>query len=122
MARIALFFAFIALCSDAFAQEGTASWYSKDSCIKEGTSGVYTASGKVFDENELTAASWFHPFGTRLIVKNLSNQKSVCVTITDRGPSKKLVKKGRIIDLSKRAFSRIANLKEGVVKVDVKTL
>lgn len=99
-----------------------ASYYTYDSCRKEGSSGVFTASGERFNENALTAAMWGVPFGTLVRVTNLANGKSVVVRITDRGPSKRLVKIGRIIDLSKMAFKRIASLKDGVIKVKVEIL
>lgn len=108
-------------CEEAHAAE-TASWYSYESCIKEGTNGRITASGAKFDHNALTAASWQYPFGTRLKVTSLSTNRSVIVNVTDRGPSKKLVKKGRVIDLSKGAFQRIAKLSDGVVPVKIEVL
>lgn len=98
---------------------GTASWYSRKSCRHEGTSGVVTASGERFDENALTAAMWDVPFGTRFLVVNSDNDKRVVVRINDRGPAKRLVRRGRIIDLSKGAFRRLAPLSQGVVKVSV---
>ena len=100
----------------------TASYYTYDSCVREGTSGVWTASGERFDENALTAAMWGVPFGTRVKVTNLENNMSIIVTINDRGPSKKLVRRGRVIDLSRGAFEKIADLKEGVIKIKVEVI
>ena len=100
----------------------TASWYSYQSCRMEGTSVVWTASGERFNENSLTAAMWKVRFGTRVRVTNLQNGKSVIVRINDRGPARKLVGKGRIIDLSKGAFLVIASLKSGVIQVRVEVL
>ncbi len=68
-----------------------ASWYGP------GFHGKKTASGEVFDQNKMTAASKTLPFGTRLKVRNLKNGKIVTVVINDRGP----FIKGRGIDLSK---------------------
>lgn len=101
---------------------GTASWYSYESCRKEGTNGRYTASGRRFNDNEFIAASWDYPFGTILKVINLKTGASVKVTVWDRGPAKRLVKKGRIIDLSKAAFRKIADLEKGIIKVKVEEL
>ena len=42
----------------AYAEEGTASWYSVESCQREGTSGVYTASGERFSNNGLSSLSF----------------------------------------------------------------
>lgn len=66
------------------------------------------------------AAMWGIPFGTKLLVTNIRNGKSVIITVTDRGPSQQL--KNRIIDLSKKAFEEIADLKQGIITVKVETL
>ena len=97
---------------------GTASWYSRESCLREGTSGVM-ANGEVFDDKEMVCASWDYPFETKLKVTNLANKKSVVVTVQDRGPARRLYKKGRIIDLSKLAFSKLDKLEKGVIRVKV---
>lgn len=67
--------------------------------------GRKTASGQRFSNQKLTAAHRSLPFGTQLKVTNPINQKSVIVTITDRGP----FSRGREIDLSKRAFKAISH-------------
>jgi rare lipoprotein A len=64
-----------------------------------------TASGKKFSCQELVAAHRTLPFGKRVSVRNLSNGKAVTVTIVDRGP----FIKGRIIDLSAGAASKIGS-------------
>lgn len=71
--------------------------------------GRKTASGKRFDNNKFTAAHRKLPFGTKVKVTNLANNKWVIVEITDRGP----FTKGRDIDLSKRAFMLIASSRYG---------
>jgi rare lipoprotein A len=48
--------------------------------------GSHTASGQRFNKHGLTAAHRTFPFGTRLLVINPHNGKSVTVTINDRGP------------------------------------
>jgi rare lipoprotein A len=48
--------------------------------------GKHTASGQRFNPHGLTAAHRSFPFGTRLLVVNPHNGKSVTVTINDRGP------------------------------------
>lgn len=55
-----------------------------------------TASGVSFDRNLPTAAHRTLPFGTRVRVTNLANNKSVVVIINDRGPRVR----GRVLDLS----------------------
>lgn len=101
---------FIFLSSYTNGQEkGKASYYGGK------FNGRKTASGEVFDENELTAAHRKYKFGTILKVTNIKNNKHVIVKINDRGP----FIKGRIIDLSKAAFKKIANIKKGVIKVKI---
>ena len=75
--------------------------------------GKKTANGEIFNENSLTAAHRTLPFGTRVRVTNLDNGKSVVVRINNRGP----YSNGRIIDLSKAAFSRITSTSRGVTRV-----
>lgn len=72
-----------------------------------------TASGKVFNENALTAAHKSLPFGTKVKFFNPKNGKQVVVEITDRGP----YIKGREFDLSKEAFSQLASLNRGLVNI-----
>ena len=91
---------------------GVASWYSeRDPGINR-----FTASGEIFDDQKLTCASWYHEFGTLLKVTNLRNGKSVVCRVNDRGPHKRL---GRLIDLTKTAFQRIADPRRGLVRVTV---
>ena len=90
-------------------QLGHASWYSLPSNI--------TANGEHMDPNELTAAHRSLPFGTRVLVENLSNGRAVVVRINDRGP----FIGGRIIDLSKAAAASIGMIDTGTAKVRVTT-
>lgn len=95
-----------------------ASWYSVASCKNEGTSGIMSNGGKLNDDS-YTAASWDYKLGQRVKVTNRVSRLSCIVTITDRGPNKRLYRKGRRLDLSKAAFGKIANFKQGVIKVEV---
>jgi len=97
-------------------QKGFASWYGEE------LRGNLMANGKPFDPGKLTAASWFYPLGTRVRVTIRSPEfetRSVLVTITDRGPAKRLVRQGRVIDLGFAAFQRIAEPDLGLVEVTV---
>ena len=76
------------------------------------------ANGQRFDESKLTAASRTLPLGTRVKVTSLQNQKSVIVTITDRGPAVKT----RVIDLSTAAARALGMISSGVNKVRVEPL
>ena len=72
-----------------------------------------TASGRRVSCRDLVAAHRTLPFGKRVKVTNLSNGKSVIVTIVDRGP----FVRGRIIDLSQGAASRIGSA--GLMRVEI---
>ena len=91
-------------------QSGIASYYSK------GLNGSRTASGERHRTNEMVAAHRSLPFGTKVKVTNLSNGKEVIVKINDRGP----FAKGRVIDLSYGAFSKIESPGKGLTKVKIK--
>ena len=85
------------------------------------------ANGQRFDPDKLIAASWFYPLGTRVLVTlktdpnvlNPQPPRSVMVTITDRGPHSRLVRDGRIIDLSHGVFRRLADPDLGLIEVVV---
>jgi uncharacterized protein YabE (DUF348 family) len=66
----------------------------------------------------LTAANPWLPMGSFVKVTNKGNGKSVIVKIVDRGPWGP----GRIIDLEKVAFAKIANIGEGVVNVKMEEI
>jgi rare lipoprotein A len=97
---------------------GTASWYSFESPGIRKT----TANMETFDDTAMTCAMWNTPFHQQLRITNLKNGRSVIVRVNDRGPHKRLVRAGRIIDLSKAAFQKIANLNEGLINVKVEFL
>ena len=100
-----------------------ASWYSRASLIKEGTwkdgKEKRMANGKPFSDFGLTAACRLYPLGSRVMVTNVANGKTVCVTITDR-IGKRFAQTR--IDLSQYAFSRIADCKQGIVPVTINVL
>jgi rare lipoprotein A len=73
-----------------------------------------TASGVPFDPQKLTAAHKTLPFGTRLLVTNLANGKTVEVTVNDRGP----YATGIDLDLSRAAFENIASLGAGIINIE----
>lgn len=99
-------------CSAQKKQHGKASFYSKRS------TGARTASGQRLHHDSLTCAHRYYPFGTRLKVTNLSNNKSVIVKVIDRGP----FGRGRIIDLSWAAAKAIGMIAQGVASVKIETV
>lgn len=92
--------------------EGSASWYS------DALAGRRTASGEPYDPTELIAAHRALPFGTRLRVTNLANDRSVEVRVIDRGP----FVAGRMLDLSRSAAERIGMIRAGHAPVRVEVL
>jgi rare lipoprotein A len=88
------------------AEDGMASFYG----------GGETASGEVSDPAELTAAHRTLPFGTKVLVTNVSNGRTVTVRITDRGP---FGRRGRIIDLSAAAARELDMIDSGTTMVSV---
>jgi len=91
---------------------GIASWYGHF------FQGKTTASGEPFNENALTCAHRTLPLGSVLKVTNLRNNRSVIVTVNDRGP----VPKDRVIDLSKAAAEDLGFSERGLTPVKVELI
>ncbi len=91
---------------------GWASWYGPE------CQGSRSASGEIFDQNELTAAHRSLPFGTQVRVTNMLSGRWVVVRINDRGP----YIHGRIIDLSTAAARILGLLEMGVAPVRVEVI
>ncbi len=88
--------------------EGRASYYGGRHV------GRTTSSGAIFSATRMTAAHRTLPFGTKVIVTNLTNSHSCNVEITDRGPAPWT---GRIIDVSPEAAKCLEMIRAGVVPV-----
>jgi len=88
---------------------GMASWYGKD------FHGRKTANGQVYNMYGVSAAHKTLPLGTRVRVTNLGNDRSVVLTINDRGP----FVHGRVIDLSYGAARKLGTVEAGVAKVRI---
>jgi rare lipoprotein A len=74
------------------------------------------ASGEKYDKNALTAAHRTFPFGTKVKVTNLKNNKSVVVRVNDRGPHNS---KLRIIEVARRAAEELDMIRDGKTKVQI---
>jgi rare lipoprotein A len=96
--------------------EGLASFYAKR------RQGRRTASGERFDNNALVAAHPTLPFGTRLRVTNLANNRSVEVRVVDRGPSAARRREGYVIDLSRAAARTLGFVRAGRARVRLQVL
>lgn len=111
-------FTFLAGCAShnidprGYDETGTASFYGSRH------HGKRTASGEPFNQHGLTAAHRTLPFGTRVKVTNLKNERSVVVLINDRGPHTR----GRLIDISKAAAQQLDMIRSGTARVRVQSL
>ena len=98
--------------TDRSVETGMASYYA------DKFHGRKTANGETYDQNKMTAAHRTLPFGTRVRVTNIENDKSVELRINDRGP----FVEGRIIDVSYRAAVELDFVRAGLTKVRVEVL
>jgi len=96
----------------SYQAQGKASYYASRH------HGRRTASGERLNNNAFTAAHRELPFGTKVKVTNLANDRSVVVRITDRGPHTR----GRLIDLSQAAARELGMLRAGVAQVRVESV
>ena len=95
--------------TEAFRQEGIASWYGRE------FDGKPTASGEIFNSDLYTAAHPTLPFGTILVVTNKQNMHKVTVRVNDRGP----FVAARILDLSRAAAEVLDMIVTGTAPVIV---
>ncbi|AEJ60992.1 rare lipoprotein A [Spirochaeta thermophila DSM 6578] len=113
MRRVLFLLVFSAtLMAESWHEEGLASWYGP------GFAGKLTASGEVYNPEEMTAAHKSLPFGALVRVWCRETGHAVVVRITDRGP----FVEGRVIDLSRRAAEMLGFLEEGTAHVKVELL
>ena len=97
-------------------QLGLASYYGP------GFHGERTASGRIFNQNEMVAAHPTLEFGTVVRVTNLENGRRVLLRVIDRGPYGKNRRKGTIIDVSQGAARRLRFIRDGLVPVRVEVV
>jgi rare lipoprotein A len=97
---------------EAAGEVGLASWYGHP------YHGRASASGEIYDMEQMTAAHRTLPFGAQVRVYDLDNQKSVDVRINDRGP----FVDGRVIDLSHAAARAIDMIGPGTARVRLEIL
>lgn len=100
----------LCLCQPVLANEcGRASWYALHS---------RTASGETMNPAEMTAAHRTKAFGSKVLVTNQRNGRSVVVRINDRGP----FVKGRIIDVSKAAAQQLGMVGSGHAAICIQAI
>lgn len=89
--------------------EGTACYYAKR------YNGRRTSSGAIHNPQKLTAAHPSIPYGTRVKVVNLANNRSVVVTVNDRCRKRSF----EFIDLSRAAARELGFLGKGMARVRI---
>jgi len=93
-------------------ETGLASWYGHP------YHGRQTASGEIYDMNQMTAAHRTLPFQTWVRVTNLENNLVTTIRINDRGP----FIEGRIIDLSRAGAEAIDMVGPGTALVQLEVV
>jgi rare lipoprotein A len=93
-------------------EHGMASWYGV------ALNGQRSASGEIYDQEQLTAAHRTLPFGTKVRVRRLDSEESIVVRINDRGP----YVESRIIDLSYAAARGLGMTDPGLVPVALEVI
>jgi rare lipoprotein A len=86
---------------------GWASWYGR------GFFNHRLSSHGRYRADAIFVAHRSYPFGTKLRITNLENNKTLIAAVEDRGP----FVPGRSIDLSQRAAELLDTTKRGVVRV-----
>jgi len=92
--------------------QGQASWYGP------GFYGNRTSSGEVLRPGSFTAAHRSLPFGTKVLVTNMTNGRTAMVRINDRGP----FHSSRVIDLAHGAASQLGLTASGTANVKLEVI
>ena len=95
-----------------YKQQGVASWYGQR------FHGKPTSTGETYDMYQMTAAHPTLPLPSYARVTRLDNGRSVVVRVNDRGP----FLRGRLIDLSYLAASKLGYVGKGHAEVEVELL
>lgn len=95
-----------------YKKQGVASWYGQR------FHGKPTSTGETYDMYQMTAAHPTLPLPSYARVTRLDNGRSVVVRVNDRGP----FLRGRLIDLSYLAASKLGYVGQGHAKVEVELL
>ncbi len=102
----------IADTAKGFVEEGYASWYG----LK--FHGELTSNGEIYNMYAMSAAHKNLPIPSYVKVTNLENNKQIIVRVNDRGP----FHKGRVIDLSYAAATKLGYAKKGTARVKVELI
>lgn len=116
-----LLIAFLASCSSVHTKTSPAPLYEKTNTVASWYGpkfhGRPTSSGEIFNMYAMTCAHKEYPFGTRLKVTNIENNRSAECVVNDRGP----FVEGRDIDLSYAVAKEIGVIGPGISRVMIET-
>ncbi len=116
-----LLITFLASCSSVHTKTSPSSAYDKTNTVASWYGpkfhGRPTSSGEIFNMYAMTCAHKEYPFGTRLKVTNIENNRSAECVVNDRGP----FVEGRDIDLSYAVAKEIGVIGPGISRVMLET-
>lgn len=92
-----------------YSEVGIASWYGPPYNNRRG------ANGRIYDQNDVSAAHRTLPLGSLIRVTDLANGRSAMMRVTDRGP----FVPGRILDLSVGAAKALGMWRAGTARVRI---
>ena len=92
-------------------QTGLAAYYSQR------LNGRRTASGERFNNGAMTTAHQTLPFGTKVKLTNVKNNKSIVLRVNDRGPTQP----NRIVDVSRVAAQRLGFTRSGAYRGEARS-
>ena len=107
-----IFISFVNIANSSNKTDGVASWYGGKKYENK-----ITAYGYKFHSSDLTCATLNYSQDVFLKVTNRDNDKYVIVKVIDKNSPN-----GNLVDLSMGAFSRIANLQQGVARVEIEEI
>lgn len=115
---------FVLSCISALTLSGVAlSSFAPNVSVEYGKAGYYadsfhgrlTSNGEKYDKNALTCSHKSLPFGTKVRVTRIDNNRSVVVRVNDRGP----FIEGYVVDVSRAAAEELGFIKAGTARVKV---
>lgn len=107
----------LVLCSCLSTAEKTARFDGVATSQYRDFDGRRTASGELYDSEQLTCGHRSLPFGTVIKVTSLATQKSVVVRVNDRGP----FQKNKVLNLSAKAAELLGLKKADPVTFEILT-
>jgi rare lipoprotein A len=117
---------FLICCLTLFANSSFSQINQITSNIWEGVASYYhpkfqgrkTSNGEIFSNEKLTCANNFLALGTKILVTNIKNGKSIIVKVNDRMHHRNK----RLVDLSQAAASAIGLIQQGLGQVQIELI